>query len=66
MVDAALVIAAKAHAERRREIAHRLVVAVIERPVRRIEAALLGIGFETRGRIRRRVQREEDEAATRL
>ena len=53
VVEAAACVATVAHAERRGELAHRLVVALIERPMRGVETVVLGIGRQALGRVDR-------------
>src|SRR6266568_4430904 len=51
VINGAAGVAAVTDAESRREFAHRMIVAMVEGPLRRIEAVLVGIGPEPLRRI---------------
>ncbi len=61
MIEAALPVGAVTDAKRRREFAHGVLVAVIQRPAVRIEAVFVSVSLELGGCIDRGVDREEGE-----
>jgi len=61
VVEAAVAVGPVTDAERRRQFAHRVFVAVIERPTAELEPMFVGIDLQPRWRIDGRIERKERE-----